>query len=152
MNRRQFSTSAVAALTTPLAPVSGVLAAPTAPALPARTYLWADFIAQARGHVDAGFLARRLGLNAAQADAVMGELLQNGAIHPAELGGVARAAKPLQFPTHGTGGMIREMTASTEQDLKAPRDLLNADEPMTEERLTEPDAPEDPDQGSPIAS
>ena len=100
MNRREFTASLAAAMTAPVLPLTAATSSgASAVALPNGTYMWADFIARARGHVDVGFLARRLNLTSAQALQVMQELVRNGAVRSAGFAGLAQATKPFKYPT-----------------------------------------------------
>lgn len=125
MNRRQFTASLGAALAAPLVPTPVLSRVATPAALPAGSYMWADFIARARGHVDAGFLSRRLDLTPAQANAVMGELAQKGVIQPAGLSGVAQATNPFRYPTNANGGLARKLLEGAPR--KTPDPIKAAD-------------------------
>ena len=98
MNRREFTASLAALVTSPTLPlpVAPAAAAPVA-ATNSMAYMFADLIARSRGSVDAGFLARRLQLPTDAASQIMGDLAANGVVRAPGLGGVARAVSPFEF-------------------------------------------------------
>jgi hypothetical protein len=128
MNRREFTASLAAAIAAPALPLSAMAPASAAPvALPSGTYLWAEFIAKARGHVDAGFLARRLQLSPMQAAQVMQDLVSNGAVRSAGLTGMAEATKPFRFPTQTSRSASAQLLDKLQETAEPTSPIDNPD-------------------------
>lgn len=141
MNRREFNTFLGAAIAAPTMPLP-TAAASAQVTLPPATYLWADLIARARGTVDAGFLARRLNLSAEAAQHVMGQLVQNGAVHAPGIGGLAKAVKPIDYLPNGSAVTVKS-TVEASRSLRDPIETLLEDAPSD---MEEPSASGLPDQ------
>ena len=153
MNRRDFNTSLAALLAAPAIPLPAATAASAAvPAAAPHTYLFADFIARARGRVDAGFLARQLGLSNSAARDLVQELVANNVISSPALSGVARAVNPLKYDMVGTSqtqGLAQQVRDRLKETLtsKDP-DTGRADTPKAFDLDTERTGIPDPQDGT----
>lgn len=129
MNRREFTASLAALVAAPALPLPAATRA-AAPALPPATYLWADLIARSRGSVDAGFLARRLGLTSDMAHSVMDQLITDGVLKTPGLTGLAKASNPIRFDARPTTKMARSLESAKRKFRDVVKEQLSDEQEM----------------------